>query len=81
MTADGTPLPGLDLVVSDEDVGENAKFSLHLESNVRGVFAIFPENAVGRTPVIIKVVNGSALDYENPEANHFTFRGTNILIL
>ncbi|RXG71807.1 Cadherin-23 [Armadillidium vulgare] len=77
--ANGTPLPGLNLIVSDEDVGENARFSLHLESDhmtekIREVFEVFPKEAVGRTPVIIKVKNGTALDFEDPLANKFLFK-------
>lgn len=74
--ADGTPLPGLNLVVTDGDVGENARFSLALEdiSGSQGVFSIFPETAVGRTPVIIKVADSSKLDFENPHASNFVFK-------
>lgn len=74
--ADGTPLPGLNLVVTDGDVGENARFSLALEDifGSRGVFSIFPETAVGRTPVIIKVADSSRLDFENPDASNFVFK-------
>lgn len=81
VSADGTPLPGLNLVVTDGDVGENARFSLALEDifSSRGVFSIFPETAVGRTPVIIKVADSSRLDFENPEASNFLFKGGNTL--
>ncbi|KAK8401064.1 hypothetical protein O3P69_002684 [Scylla paramamosain] len=74
--ANGTPLPGLNLVVSDGDVGENARFTLALEDifGSRGVFSIFPETAVGRTPVIIKVADSSHLDYEDPSASNFVFK-------
>lgn len=74
--ANGTPLPGLNLVVSDGDVGENARFSLHLEDifGSKGVFSIFPEMAVGRTPVIIKVADSSRLDFENPDSSKFLFK-------
>lgn len=70
-------MPGLNLVVSDGDVGENARFTLALEdvSGSRGVFSIFPETAVGRTPVIIKVADSSHLDYEDPSASSFVFKG------
>lgn len=74
--SDGTPLPGLNLVVTDKDVGENARFSLALEDifGSRGVFSIFPESAVGRTPVIIKVADSSRLDFENSDASQFLFK-------
>lgn len=76
-SADGTPLPGLNLVVTDKDVGENARFTLALEDifGSRGVFSIFPESAVGRTPVIIKVADSSRLDFENSDASQFLFKG------
>ncbi|XP_064094597.1 protocadherin Fat 1-like [Macrobrachium nipponense] len=74
--ANGTPLPGLNLVVSDGDVGENARFSLEIEDifGSKGVFSIFPETAVGRTPVIIKVADSSRLDFENPDNSKFLFK-------
>ncbi|XP_037778261.1 cadherin-23-like [Penaeus monodon] len=74
--SDGTPLPGLNLVVTDKDVGENARFTLALEDifGSRGVFSIFPESAVGRTPVIIKVADSSRLDFENSDASQFLFK-------
>ncbi|XP_050735767.1 cadherin-23-like [Eriocheir sinensis] len=74
--ANGTPLPGLNLVVSDGDVGENARFTLALEDifGSRGVFSIFPVSAVGRTPVIIKVADSSRLDFEDPSASNFVFK-------
>ena len=76
--ANGTPLPGLDLVVSDGDVGDNAQFTLSLEDifGSRGVFSVFPEIAVGRTPVIIKIADATRLDYEDPQASNFLFKGT-----
>ncbi|KAK3854952.1 hypothetical protein Pcinc_038614 [Petrolisthes cinctipes] len=74
--ADGTPLPGLNLVVSDGDVGENARFTLTLEDIFAsdGTFSIFPEAAVGRTPVVVKVARADRLDFENPEASNFIFK-------
>lgn len=74
--ADGTPLPGLNLVVSDGDVGENARFTLALEDIFasQGTFSIFPEAAVGRSPVVVKVARADRLDYENPEASNFVFK-------
>ncbi|XP_076056440.1 cadherin-87A-like [Oratosquilla oratoria] len=74
--ADGTPLPGLNMVVTDGDVGNNAKFNLSLEDifGSTGVFSIFPETAVGRTPVILKVKDSTRLDYEDPERSNFVFK-------
>ncbi|KAK4297363.1 hypothetical protein Pmani_030214 [Petrolisthes manimaculis] len=74
--ADGTPLPGLNLVVSDGDVGSNAAFTLALEDIFAsdGTFSIFPEAAVGRTPVVVKVARADRLDFENTEASNFIFK-------
>ncbi|XP_055941511.1 cadherin-23-like [Argiope bruennichi] len=71
-----TPLPGLNLVVTDMDVGDNAKFELVLEDmlNSEGMFAVFPSVAIGRTPVIIRVINANELDYEKPEKRLFIFK-------
>ncbi|XP_023233383.1 cadherin-23-like [Centruroides sculpturatus] len=73
--SNNTPLPDLNMVVSDMDVGDNAKFSLHLEDvlNSNGVFSVFPTTAIGRTPVIIKVIDTSKLDYEHLDKQMFIF--------
>lgn len=73
--SNNTPLPDLNMVVSDMDVGDNAKFSLHLENvlHSNGVFSVFPTTAIGRTPVIIKVVDTSKLDYEQLDKKMFIF--------
>ncbi|KAE8740358.1 hypothetical protein FOCC_FOCC014138, partial [Frankliniella occidentalis] len=65
----GTPLPHLDMTVTDSDVGTNSEFSLHLE-DVSGAFAVEPSKAIGSTSVSIRVAKGS-MDYENP--NHRKF--------
>ena len=46
-------------VVSDGDISKNAEYELELENieNSEGVFEVHPTKAVGRTPVIIRVVN------------------------
>ena len=71
-----TPLPGLTLEVIDKDVSKNAEFRLVLEpvsGNSQDVFYIYPESAIGKTPVIIRVKNPDRLDYENEEARNFKF--------
>jgi len=71
-----TPLPGLTLEVVDKDVSKNAEFSLSLEAispNSEGVFYVYPETAIGKTPVIIRVKDPERLDYENEEARNFKF--------
>lgn len=64
----GTPLPGFGMVVSDDDIGENAHFSLSLQSNdpqFENCFSVEPSVVTGRSPVIIRVVDNEPLDYEN----------------
>ena len=71
-----TPLPGLSLEVVDKDVSKNAEFRLQLEPisvNSDGVFYIYPETALGKTPVIIRVKDPERLDYENEAARNFRF--------
>ncbi|XP_072154327.1 cadherin-87A isoform X2 [Bemisia tabaci] len=65
----GTPLPHLDMIVTDPDVGSNAQFSLRLE-DVSKAFSVEPTAANGSTSVSIRVTNGS-LDYENPNQRKF----------
>ena len=57
--ANGTPLPSLDMLVSDSDEGAGSQFSLSLRDvqGSQGVFDIFPTAAAGRTPVLVKVTN------------------------
>lgn len=63
----GTPVPGLDMIASDDDIGENAQFSLTLRSSdVRfaDYFTVEPVSVTRQSPVIVKVLNNSCLDYE-----------------
>jgi hypothetical protein len=61
-----TPLPGLNMVVNDRDVGENAHYTLKLRDvhNSAGTFTVHPPSAMGRTPVVIRVSNVKGLDYD-----------------
>ena len=71
-----TPLPGLTLEVVDKDVSRNAEFTLTIESltpNTEGVFSVYPERAIGKTPVIIRVKDPERLDYEDLEKRNFEF--------
>lgn len=56
--------------------GENANFSLVLENilNSEGIFAVFPSVAIGRTPVIIRIIDSSKLDFEDPDRRLFIFK-------
>ncbi len=70
-----TPLPDLNMIVSDGDISNNAAYDLVLESieNAEGVFSVYPEKAVGRTPVIIRVVDPDRLDHEVESGRSFSF--------
>jgi hypothetical protein len=61
-----TPLPGLNMVVNDRDVGENARYNLRLRDvhNSARTFTVHPSSATGRTPVVIRVANVEGLDYD-----------------
>ncbi|XP_077533203.1 cadherin 74A [Haemaphysalis longicornis] len=74
-TPESSAIPGLNMVVNDNDVGENARFGLHLRdvNNSNGVFSVYPPSAVGRTPVLIKVADASRLDYEDENSRTFVF--------
>ncbi|XP_065209802.1 cadherin-23 isoform X2 [Planococcus citri] len=64
----GTPLPSLGMTVSDADIGDNARFSLTLKAHpgqFADCFSIEPATAVGKSAVIIRVVNNTGFDYEN----------------
>ncbi|XP_030385900.1 cadherin-23 [Scaptodrosophila lebanonensis] len=66
----GMPLPGLSIFVDDRDMGENSHYELGLRDvwQSAGVFEVAPAEAQGRTPVVVKVVNSSRLNYDVPDA-------------
>ncbi|XP_076643103.1 cadherin 74A [Halictus rubicundus] len=75
-----TPLPGLNMIVSDGDVGENAKYTLSLRDvpgypGISEVFVVSPKQAQGRVPVVIKAKDVEALDYdvEDPAKRELEF--------
>lgn len=64
-----TPLPGLNIIVSDGDVGENAKYTLALRDvheypGISKAFTVSPEEAQGTAPVVVKARDVSVLDYD-----------------
>ncbi|XP_053673187.1 protocadherin-16 [Anopheles nili] len=73
-----TPLPGLAIVVTDRDLGANSRYTLALRNvhNSEGVFAVVPKHGEGRTPVVVKVLDSSRLDYDvtNEDAKTFRFQ-------
>lgn len=67
-------LSGLNMVVSDDDVGDNSKFHLSLRDapgypGISRSFSVNPEHAQGRVPVVIRVKNSQVLDYDVDDAS------------
>ncbi|XP_014206917.1 cadherin-23 [Copidosoma floridanum] len=76
-----TPLPGLNMLVTDDDVGENAKYKLALADapnypGVSAAFAISPEEGQGRVSVVIRARDSSVLDYDLPDNRELEFEVT-----
>lgn len=61
-----THLPGLTITVIDEDLGANSRYNLSLGNvqNSEGVFSVLPTYGEGRTPVVVKVIDNTKLDYD-----------------
>ncbi|XP_038218379.1 cadherin-87A-like [Zerene cesonia] len=64
----GTPLPNLDMVVTDTDVGLNSVFSLRLSDEL-GAFIVEPSIATGSATVTLRL--NSSLDYEDQNQRKF----------
>jgi hypothetical protein len=63
----GTPLPGLNIIVNDKDLGDNGRYVLAMrafDSRVSNWFKIIPETALGRTNVLIRLVENEGFDYD-----------------
>lgn len=76
--ANNSAIPGLNLAVSDSDAGDNSRFHLMIEdlnhqNPASKAFSVLPIEAVGRSPVIIKVINSQLLDYETEDKRRFDF--------
>lgn len=73
----GTPLPGLSIYVDDKDLAANSLYNLSLRNvlNADDVFEVSPVHGEGRTPVVVKVLDPSKLDYdvENAELRVLKF--------
>lgn len=71
-----TPLPGLSVFVIDKDMGDNSQYNLSLRSveNAENVFEVSPSAGQGRTPVVVKVLDPSKLDYDIEDAALRTFK-------
>ena len=64
-------------MVHDADTSRNAEYELVIENvanSPEGVFSVYPDRAVGRTPVIIRVANPEYLDYESEGGRDFSFK-------
>ncbi|CAB3373854.1 Hypothetical predicted protein [Cloeon dipterum] len=65
-----SPLPGLNLIVNDEDFGENSFYKLHIRSignsDLDNVLSVNPSSGSGHTPINIRVEDTSAFDYDEP---------------
>lgn len=73
----GTPLPGLSIYVDDKDLGSNSQYNLSLKNvlNAENVFEVSPKSGRNRTPIVVKVLDPSKLDYDvdNPELRVLKF--------
>ncbi|XP_065199853.1 cadherin-87A [Planococcus citri] len=69
-TPPGSPLPNLDMRVTDVDIGNNSAFSLRL-NDISEAFTIEPTSALGSTSVIVRLASNGSLDYENPNQRKF----------
>ncbi|EEZ99177.2 cadherin 23 [Tribolium castaneum] len=67
--SEGSPLPGLEMVVTDPDEGNNSVFSLQL-NDISSAFSIEPKTVIGSSAVTIRVAN-SSLDYEDLNQRKF----------
>lgn len=67
----GTPLPGLSVCVLDKDLGANSQYNLSLRNvmNAENVFEVSPVRGEGRTPVVVKVLDPTKLDYDVENAD------------
>ncbi|GBP51652.1 Cadherin-87A [Eumeta japonica] len=64
----GTPIPNLDMMVMDTDLGLNAVFGLRL-SDEWGAFVVEPTKAAGSAAVTLRL--NDTLDYEDPNRRKF----------
>lgn len=63
---------GLNMVVSDGDVGDNAKYKLALRDvpgypGVSTDFIVSPQESQGRVPVVIRAKHSDVLDYDTKD--------------
>ena len=68
-----TPLPDLNMIVSDGDISRNAEYDLVLEDieNSEGVFSVYPTRGTRNTPVTIRVADPSRYINDKLTQNYF----------
>lgn len=57
----------MNIIVNDKDLGDNGRYVLAMrtyDSRVSDWFKIVPETAVGRTTVLIRLVDNEGFDYD-----------------
>lgn len=61
-----SPLPGLNMIITDNDIGENANYKLSLRGiqNVGDSFTVYPDSGSGHTAVVVRVSDTKNLDYD-----------------
>lgn len=66
-----TTLPGLSIYVIDKDLDVNSKYNLSLRNvlNAENVFEVSPKSGHSRTPVVVKVLDPTKLDYDVDDVN------------
>lgn len=60
-------MPGLNIIVNDKDLGDNGRYVLVMrarDSRVPNWFTIIPETAIGRTTVLVRLVDNEGFDYD-----------------
>lgn len=64
-----SPVPGLSMMVTDGDIGENARYSLALRdiSRSAGVVSLHPAEGQGHTVVVLRVNDTSMLDFDTDD--------------
>lgn len=60
-------MPGLNIVVNDKDLGDNGRYVLAMRTRdprVSDWFKIIPEAALGRTNVLVRLIDNDGFDYD-----------------
>lgn len=56
------------MAVSDNDIGDNSKYTLSLkfsDPRVHSWFSVEPKEAFGRTPVVVRMKDNAGFDYDS----------------